>query len=82
MTCFYLSIVVTSAFLQMTGPCMAKSSIENECHLVTSSFKINSLKINPDKCHVMILCAKTLPKDFTILVDDTAFIAEEQVTQY
>ena len=58
----------------------AKSSIENECHLVTSWFKINSLKMNPDKCHVMVLGAKTLPEDFTILVNDTALIVEDQVT--
>ena len=58
----------------------AKSSIENECDLVTSWFKINSLKMNPDKCHVMVLGAKTLPEDFTILVDDTALIVEDQVT--
>ena len=42
----------------------AKSSIKNECHLVTSWFKINSLKMNSDKCHVMVLGAKTLPEDF------------------
>ena len=57
----------------------AKSTIENECHLVTSWFKINSLKMNPDKCHVMVLGAKTLPEDFTILVDDTALILDDQV---
>ena len=58
----------------------AKSSIEKECHLVTSWFKINSLKMNPDKCHVVVLGAKTLPEDFTILVNDTALIVEDQVT--
>ena len=58
----------------------AKSSIENECRLVTSWFEINSLKMNPDKCYVMVLGAKTLPEDFTILVDDTALIVEDQVT--
>ena len=47
----------------------AKSSIENECRLVTSWLKINSLKMNPEKCLVMVLGAKTLPEDFTILVD-------------
>ena len=45
----------------------AKSSIENECHLVTSWFKINSLKMNPDKFHVMVLGAKTLPEDLLFL---------------
>ena len=58
----------------------AKSTVENECHLVTGWFKINSLTMNPDKCHVMVLGAKTLPEDFTILVDDTALIVEDQVT--
>ena len=52
----------------------AKSSIENECRSVTSWFKINSLRVNPDKCHVVVLGAKTLPKDFTIFIDDTALI--------
>ena len=58
----------------------AKRSIENECHLVTSWFKIYSLKMNSVKCHVMVLGAKTLPEDFTILVDDTCLIVEDQVT--
>ena len=31
--------------------------------------------MNPDKCHVMVLGAKTLPEDFTILL-----IVEDQVT--
>ena len=83
MTCFCLLIKVKSVILQMTIPCsndVAKSTIENECHLVMSWFKINSLKMNPDKCHVMVLGAKTLPEDFTILVNDTALIVEDQVT--
>ena len=58
----------------------AKSSIESECHLVTSWFKINSLKMNSDKCYVMVFSAKTLAEDFTILVDDTALIVDDQVT--
>ena len=57
-----------------------KSFIENECHLVISWFKINALKMNPDKCHVMVLGVKALPEEFTILVDDTALIVEDQVT--
>ena len=57
----------------------AKRSIENECHLVTNWFKINSLKMNPDKCHVMVLGAETLPEDFTILVDETTLMFEDQV---
>ena len=36
--------------------------------------------MNPDKCHVMVLGAKTSPKDFTVLVEDTALIVEDQVT--
>ena len=36
--------------------------------------------MNPDKCHVMVLGAKTFPEDFTILVNDTALIVEDQVT--
>ena len=58
----------------------AKGSMENECCLVTSWLKNNSLKMNPDKCHVMVLSAKTLQEDFTILVDDTTLIVEDQVT--
>ena len=58
----------------------AKSSIENECRLVTSWFKLNPLKMNPDKCHVMVLGAKTFREDFTILVNDTALIVEDQMT--
>ena len=37
------------------------------------------VKMNPDKCHVMILVSKTFPEDFTILVDDTALIVDEQM---
>ena len=58
----------------------AKSSVENERHLVPGWFKINSLKMNPDKCHAIVLGAKALPEDFTILVDDAALIVEDQVT--
>ena len=36
--------------------------------------------MNPDKCHVMITGAKTLPEDFTILVADIVLIVEDQVT--
>ena len=35
--------------------------------------------MNPDKCHVMVFGAKTLPEDFIILVDDTALFVEDQV---
>ena len=57
-----------------------KSSIENKCRLVTSWLKITSPKMNPNKCHAMILGTKTLPEDFTILVEDTALIVEDQMT--
>ena len=58
-----------------------KTSIENQCRFVNSYLKNNSLKINPEKCYVMIVGTKTLLKDFTSLVNDTALIAEDQVTQ-
>ena len=58
----------------------AKLSIEMQCSSIISWFKANSMKINPKKCHVIILGDTKIPEDFTILIDNVHRALESDVT--
>ena len=59
----------------------AKSSIEMQCSSIILWFKANSMKMNPEKCHVIILGDTNIPEDFTIQIDDVHRTPESEVTQ-
>ena len=58
----------------------AESSIEMQCSSISSWFRANSLKMNPEKCHVIILGDTKIPEDFTILIDNVHRASESEVT--
>ena len=58
----------------------AKSSIEIQCSFIISWFKANSLKMNPEKCHVIILGDTNVPEDFTIQIDNMQRAPESKIT--
>ena len=58
----------------------AKSSIEEQCSSIISRFKANSIKMNPEKCHVIILGDTNIPEDFTIQIDNVHRAPESEVT--
>ena len=48
----------------------AKFLIESLCSLITDWFKDNFMKMNPEKCQVIILGEKTIPKSFSVEIDN------------
>ena len=50
-----------------------------QCSSIISWFKANSMKINPKKCHVIILGDTKIPEDFTILIDNVHRALESDV---
>ena len=57
----------------------AKLSIEMQCSSIISWFKANSMKMNPEKCHVIILGDTNIPEDFTIQIDNVHRAPESEV---
>ena len=55
---------------------MAKDLVEEQYTLITDWFKFNSMKMNPEKCHVMIIENEDVPEHFTLNVDNTEKVAE------
>ena len=58
----------------------AKSSIEMQWSSIISWFKAKSMKMNPEKCHVIILGDTNIPEDFSILIDNAHRAPESEVT--
>ena len=58
----------------------AKLSIEMQCSSIISWFKANSMKMNPEKCHIIILGDTNIPKNFTIQIDNVHRAPESEVT--
>ena len=58
----------------------AKLSIQMQCSSIISWFKANSMKMNPEKCHVIILGDTNIPEDFTIQIDNVHRAPESEVT--
>ena len=55
-------------------------SIEMQCSSIISWFKANSMKMNPEKCLVIILGDTNIAEDFTILIDNVHRALESDVT--
>ena len=51
-----------------------------QCSSVISWFKADSMKMNPEKCLVIILGDTIIPKDFTIQIDNVHRAPESEVT--
>ena len=45
----------------------ARFLIESQCSLIIDWFKDNFMKVNPEKCQVIILGEKTIPESFSVL---------------
>ena len=58
----------------------AKLSIEMQCSSIILWFKANSMKMNPEKCHIIILGDTNIPEDFTIQIDNVHRAPESEVT--
>ena len=54
--------------------------MEMQCSSIISLFKANSMKMNPEKCHVIILGDTNIPEDFTILINNVHRAPESEVT--
>ena len=50
---------------------MAKELVEEQCTLITDWFKFNSMKMNPEKCPVIIIGNDDVPEHFTLNIDNT-----------
>ena len=44
--------------------------------LITNWFKFNSMKMNPEKCHVIIIGNEDVPEHFTLNIDNTMKVTE------
>ena len=58
---------------------VAKELVEEQCTLITDWFKFNSMKMNPEKCHVMIIGNDDVPEHFTLNIDNTEKVAEDKL---
>ena len=58
---------------------MAKELVEEQCTLITDWFKFNSVKMNPEKCHVMIIGNDDVPEYLTLNIDNTDKVAEDKL---
>ena len=58
---------------------MAKELVEEQCTLITDWFKFNSMKMNPEKCHVMITENDDVPEHFTLNIGNTEKVAEDKL---
>ena len=58
----------------------AKCDIEAQCSLIIWWFNENSIKMNPEKCHALILKKEIMPENFTIRVGDAHIVPEHEVT--
>ena len=48
----------------------AKFLIESQCSLIMDWFKDNFMKMNPEKCQVIILGQKAIPENFSVEIDN------------
>ena len=58
---------------------ISKDLVEEQCTLITDWFKFNSMKMNPEKCHVIIIGNEDVPKHFTLNIDNTEKVAEDKL---
>ena len=58
----------------------AKQKIESQCNLIIRWFVDNSMKMNAKKCHAIVLSKDPIKDNFTVSIDDTSIIPEEEVS--
>ena len=58
---------------------IAKELVEEQCTLITDWFKFNSMKMNPEKRHVMIIGNDDVPEHFTLDIDNIGKVAEDKL---
>ena len=51
----------------------------NSVPLLLIGFKFNSMKMNPEKCHVMIIGNDNVPDHFTLNIDNIEKVAEDKL---
>ena len=60
----------------------AEPSIEMQCSSMISWFKAYSVKINPEKCHVIVIGDTNIREDSTIQIDNVHRAPESEVTPH
>ena len=58
----------------------AQREIENHSTMIISWFEINGMKMNPEKCHVIILGNTKINDDFTVQIGNASITPESEVT--
>ena len=58
----------------------AQCEIENHSTMIISWFEINGMKMNPDKCHVIILGNTKIDDYFTVQIGNASITPESEVT--
>ena len=68
-----------SVTLQMIMLFLRAAPVEEQCTLITNWFKFNSMKMNPEKCHVMIIGNDDVPEHFTLNIDNIEKVAQDKL---
>ena len=58
----------------------AEQKIESQCALIMRWFVDNSMKMNAEKCHAIVLSKDPIEDNFTVSIDNTSIITEEEVS--
>ena len=58
----------------------AQREIENHSIMIVNWFEINDMKMNPEKCHVIVLGNTKIDDDFTVQISNTSITPECEVT--
>ena len=58
----------------------AKQKIESQCTLIIRWFVDNSIKMNAEKCHAIVLSKDPIEDNFTVSIDNTSIVPEEEVS--
>ena len=58
----------------------AQCEIENHSTMIINWFEINGMKMNPEKCHVIVLGSTKIDDDFTVQIGNASITPENEVT--
>ena len=58
----------------------AQCEIENHSTMIINWFEINGMKMNPEKCHVIVLGNTKIDGDFTVQIGNASITPESEVT--
>ena len=58
----------------------SQCEIENHSTMIINWFEINGMKMNPEKCHVIILRNTKIDDDFTVQIGNASITPESEVT--